>query len=229
MIHAIALDIDGTITFDNRQLDIISVKAIRKAEKSNVRICLATGNILCFVRTSALLLGTTGPLIAEDGGVIYDQDRNEELILGSTEEVDEAIELLERRQGEVQHTDTSRMRHTERTLERTFDSSQATEMFSDKGLNVRAVDSGFAIHVKNLEINKGEALKKVASILGCSLSEIAAIGDGQNDVEMLQSAGLSFVPANACPEAKNASDRVMEKPYGSGVREAINRILKNQE
>ncbi len=95
-----------------------------------------------------------------------------------------------------------------------------------QGVNIRATDSSFAIHVKDPDVNKGTALEKVASILECSLSEIAAIGDAENDVEMLEKAGVSYVPANASIEAKNSCNKVMESSYGEGVKEAINLILE---
>lgn len=229
MIRAITLDIDGTITDQNRELDISAVKAIRKAEEAGVPVCLATGNVLCFARTALVLLGTSGPLIAEDGGVVYNQPGGEKHILGEIEEVDKGIELLEEEIGNIQHTETSLRRNAGRTLERNIDASEAIEIFQKEGLDLTAVDSGFAIHVKDSSVNKGEALKKVSSILDVSISEIASIGDAQNDVEMLKLSGLSFTPSNASSEAKKASSSTTEKQYGEGVKEAIDSILEERE
>lgn len=229
MIRAIALDIDGTITHDNRQLDVAAVKAVRKAEDSGISICLATGNILCFAEATSVLLGTKGPLISEDGGVVYDQSNGEEHVLGGVEEVDKGIKMLEKKFGNIQHTGSSKVRRTGRTLERTISAEDAVQTFKDMGLDVTAVDSGFAIHIRDQTVNKGKALEEVASILGISLSEMAAIGDAPNDVEMLQTVNISFTPANASDEAKNASTYTTKKPHGRGVKEAINQILEKQE
>ena len=74
-------------------------------------------------------------------------------------------------------------------------------------------------------MNKGKALKKTAELLNCPTSEIVAIGDAQNDIEMLEEAGLSYTPANANPKAKEASTYTTEGIYGEGVKEAIESIL----
>ncbi len=41
-------------------------------------------------------------------------------------------------------------------------------------------------------VNKGEALKALAGLLGFSRDQVAAAGDGNNDVEMLRAAGLAI-------------------------------------
>ncbi len=227
MIKAITLDIDGTITDEKRQLDVNAIEPIRSAEASGIKICLATGNILCFARTAAVLLGTSGPLIAEDGGIVFDQSSEKEYLLGDSKELNKAVKILEEEFGDIQHTATSNRRRAGRTLERTFNAEEATKILKAKGLGITAVDSGFAIHIRNPNINKGEALKKVAEILNCSASEIAAIGDAQNDIEMLKEAGKSFTPANADQKAKEASNHTTKESYGKGVEEAIKIILEN--
>lgn len=230
MIRAISLDIDGTITDQNRRLDISSVGAVRKAEDSNIPICLATGNILCFARATSVLLGTSGPLIAEDGGVIFDQRTKREYVLDDkSDELEKGIKILEDEFGKVEHTLSSLKRRTGRAFEKTFDVKKASKIFREKGLSIVAIDSGFAIHIKDPTINKGKALKKIASILGISPSEIAAIGDAQNDLEMLKSASISFALANACPEAKEISTHTTKNVHGEGVNEAIELILQEND
>ncbi|KXB08386.1 hypothetical protein AKJ58_00065 [candidate division MSBL1 archaeon SCGC-AAA385D11] len=229
MIEAIAIDIDGTITHSNRQLDIAAVDPIRRAEKMGLRVIVATGNVLCFAEATSTLLGTTGPLIAEDGGVVYDKSEDQEYVIGNTEKVDEGVKLLEERFEHLQHTRTSKTRHAGRTLERTFDVNKALEVLREAGLDLQVVDSGFAIHIKDPEISKGNALKIVASLLGISTSEIAAIGDAPNDVEMLRNAGLSFAPSNSHPKAKAACSYALDAPHGKGVKKAITKILKERD
>ncbi len=227
MLKGIALDIDGTITHKNRQVDLTAVKAIRKAEKSDLSVILATGNILCYAETTSVLLGTTGPLIAEDGGVVYDKKKEKEHILGGLEKVNKGIKLLEEKFDNIQHTSSSNRRRTGRTLERTINTKDAIKAFQENNLNITAVDSGFAIHIKDPEVNKGKALEKTVSLLGCSLSEIAAMGDGENDIEMLEKVKHSFAPSNAAPKAKEASSYVTEGSRGEGVKKAIEKILEN--
>ena len=64
----------------------------------------------------------------------------------------------------------------------------------------------------NLEIsasgvNKGAGLRKLCESLNLPLSEVIAVGDGNNDREMLQAAGLPVAMANAVPELKRFAKR----------------------
>lgn len=226
LIKAIAVDVDGTITYQDRKLDVAAVGAIRKAEASGLPVILATGNALCFAEAVSVLLGTSGPIIAEDGGVVFDKAHKREYLLGDRVEVNRGLKALKRRFNNLKQTRSSRMRFTGGTLERTIISEQVMEVFREEGLNLVAVDSGFAIHIRNPEINKGNGLRKVADLLKISTAEIAAIGDAPNDVELLKIAGLSFAPANSHEMVRKVSNRLMKGPYGEGVKEAIDEILK---
>src|SRR5664280_1938149 len=64
---AIVVDIDGTITCEKRELHLGAVKKIRSLK---VPVVLATGNILCYARTTSRLIGLDGAVIAENGGAI---------------------------------------------------------------------------------------------------------------------------------------------------------------
>lgn len=68
--------------------------------------------------------------------------------------------------------------------------------------------------------NKGEALRRVAQLCGIDMSATAAIGDSDNDVPMLQAAGVSFAVANASPGAKRAATHVVGA-LGTGVAQAL--------
>ena len=225
MIRAIAIDIDGTMTSSDRKIDVAAIGAVRKAEAAGLQVVLSTGNILPFAEGIATMLGTSGPLIAEDGGVVFDPKTGEEHVLGDRVESDRGLNALEKVFGRLEHTRSSYHRLTGLTLQRVITARQAMEVFRKNGLDLVAVDSGFAVHIRSLNVNKGNALRKVASLLGVTTADIAAMGDGENDVEMLQVAGLSFAPANAHEAAKKVSTYVTKSPDGRGVAEAVDQIL----
>ncbi len=226
LIKAIAIDIDGTITYRDRRLDTSAVGAIRKAEAAGIPIVLATGNILCFAEAASVLLGTSGPIIAEDGGVVFDKLTRREYVLGDRVEADKGWAAVCRALKGLKQTRSSNMRLTGLTLERTITAEQAMEVFRREGLGLVALDSGFAIHIKEPSVNKGNALRKVAQLLDLTTAEIAAIGDAPNDIEMLEIAGLSFAVANSHESVKRICTYVTAKPYGDGVAEAIDKILE---
>ncbi|MGO9387704.1 MAG: HAD hydrolase family protein [Methanobacterium sp.] len=62
-LKAIALDIDGNITDEQKKVYVNSINAIYPAENKGVPIIFMTGDVMCAAKTIALLLGTTGGLV----------------------------------------------------------------------------------------------------------------------------------------------------------------------
>jgi Cof subfamily protein (haloacid dehalogenase superfamily) len=73
--------------------------------------------------------------------------------------------------------------------------------------------------------NKGVAISELAKLLGVPLAEIAAIGDGGNDVAMFERSGLSIAMGNASPEVQQAADFVTESNREDGFANAIERFI----
>ena len=226
MIRLLAVDIDGTLTFRDRRLDTVAVEAIRRVEDAGISVVIATGNLFRYAEAASILIGTSGPLIAEDGGVVFDFSDEKMYVLGDRVDADRGLAALERVFGKLELTRSSPDRLTGVTIKRGLSLEDVRRVIQRDGLPIVAVDSGLAIHLRKHEVNKGNALKKVSEITKVPLAEIAAIGDGSNDVEMLQLAGLSFAVANSVEEAKRASTRVTNSPHGRGVAEAVEEILK---
>lgn len=65
-------------------------------------------------------------------------------------------------------------------------------------------------------VTKASAIKTLATHLGIKQEEIIAIGDGGNDVEMLQSAGLKIAMQNAKPSLKEIADIITPVDNNAG-------------
>ena len=74
-------------------------------------------------------------------------------------------------------------------------------------------------------VHKGIALKKLADYLNISIERTIAVGDYDNDVEMLRVAGCGIVVSNASPAALAAADAVTV----SNEENAIARIIEDLE
>lgn len=74
--------------------------------------------------------------------------------------------------------------------------------------------------------SKGEALKRLAQMMQIELSQVMAIGNQLNDLDMLQYAGIGVAVGNSHPILKEKADYVCEGSYGEGVVEAINRFCQ---
>lgn len=78
-------------------------------------------------------------------------------------------------------------------------------------------------------INKGEAIKKLAELNGVSISETMSFGDGFNDVQLVQTAGLGIAMANACDQVLRAADYVTLSNDEDGVAAALDKFIFNKK
>jgi Cof subfamily protein (haloacid dehalogenase superfamily) len=74
-------------------------------------------------------------------------------------------------------------------------------------------------------VNKAKAVAALSQSLGVDLSEVAAIGDGLNDVEMLSEAGFAIAMGNASDRLKAEADLVVRSNDEAGVAQAVEEIL----
>jgi Cof subfamily protein (haloacid dehalogenase superfamily) len=72
---------------------------------------------------------------------------------------------------------------------------------------------------------KWPTLRRLAAREGIAPEEIAAVGDDDNDVEMIREAGLGIAMGNAVAAARAAADVVVRSNAEGGVVEAIERVL----
>ena len=73
--------------------------------------------------------------------------------------------------------------------------------------------------------NKGTGLKKLAEKLGIKQEEVMAIGDGNNDIEMLKFAGVGVAMGNGTKMAKDAANYITDTNENNGVAKAIEKFL----
>jgi len=81
------------------------------------------------------------------------------------------------------------------------------------------------INIIASDVSKGKALKALTSFMGISLDEVAAIGDGMNDIPLLTSSGLAIAMANAPDEVKAIADHVTSDVDHQGVAEAVRKYI----
>lgn len=73
-------------------------------------------------------------------------------------------------------------------------------------------------------INKEMALRKLCGSLGISLAQVMAIGDNENDNEMLQAAGIGVAVANAAETTKACAHYICRESNTEGVMEAVRKF-----
>ncbi|MCM1985483.1 phosphoglycolate phosphatase [Methanococcoides seepicolus] len=222
VLKAIVIDIDGTITNPNRSLDLDVAKRFREL---NVPVILSTGNPLCYVHAAAKLIGISGIVIAENGGVVSTGFDSPSIIADGKEECEKAYELLSQYY-ELVKLDAA-YRKTEVVLNRDVAVEDLRRTVSEHGIDIEIIDTGYAIHIKSSSMNKGTGLVTVAELMGLEPSDYLAIGDSCNDAEMMQVAGFGIAVGNADNEARLAAKYMTQASFGKGTLEAIEYAISN--
>jgi Cof subfamily protein (haloacid dehalogenase superfamily) len=78
-IRLIAIDLDGTTVQHDVEVNQRVLDAVAAAQAAGVRVVIATGRNVAGVRFFSKMFGITGPVIAQQGGLVYDLDRGEAL------------------------------------------------------------------------------------------------------------------------------------------------------
>lgn len=186
---------------------------------------LATGNILCYARTTSKLIGLDGAVIAENGGAITIRFDLQGTFEESLEECEKAYSFLS------EHLKLTKLdpfyRKTEIALRRDFDLKKARALLKTQNFDVEMVDTKYAIHIKSIKINKGVGLEKLASLMGLEAEDFVAIGDSANDAEMFEVSGFGIAVGNGDEKIKQVANYVTEASFGDGTVEAIEFLESN--
>lgn len=76
--------------------------------------------------------------------------------------------------------------------------------------------------------NKGTALRKLAEHLGFTMDEVMAIGDGENDYEMIHAAGIGIGMENGTERVKSIANDITLSNEADGVAHALEKWVLNQ-
>ena len=74
-------------------------------------------------------------------------------------------------------------------------------------------------------IDKGVALKKLANYLGIKQEEVIAIGDGANDLSMIEYADLGVAMENASDYVKEKADFITSDNNHQGIKEVLDKFV----
>ena len=83
----------------------------------------------------------------------------------------------------------------------------------------RGAKAGYEISMAG--VNKADAIEMLCKEIGFDRKQVIAVGDSDNDVEMLQMAGIGIAVGNATEAAKKAADFIAEPAAQDGVEKAF--------
>lgn len=98
------------------------------------------------------------------------------------------------------------------------------EVKKDDSFNICGAGKNSAeITLKN--VSKGNAIKILAQRLKIDQKDIMAIGDNENDIQMLKYAGVGVAMGNAVNEVKEIADFITDTNINDGVAKAIEKYV----
>lgn len=217
-IKAVATDIDATITDRRRRIDLGAIGTIRRLTSFGIPVILASGNAYPVVMYLAKFIGLDTPVVAENGGVVSWEKKKIIETLGERAAARKFMQILEEKYSLV-HLTSDAWRKSEYVLERNFNLSEARELA--RKFHLKIEDTKFAYHVSELHVRKLGGLERALELMGIDFSNVLAIGDSQNDVEMMEKSAMAGAVGNATPEVKQVANYVSPMDFGDGFVDII--------
>jgi len=221
--RAVVTDVDGTLTGPDRRLDPRAIDAVRALEARGIPVVLATGNVLPIALALHRSLGLSGPIVAENGGLVYRRRGREERVepLADRAIAMRAYRALRRAGLPVRRLFTDRWRETEVALEPTVSLARLRSVLVARRIPVEPIATGYAVHLMERGTGKLPALERALGPLGWTPADCVVLGDGDNDAEMLRASGFGVSFASGSAAARRAARYVTRTSYAAGFVEGL--------
>jgi hypothetical protein len=243
---AIVSDIDGTLTpsAPNSFPTDKATKHIKEAIDNGLIFSLASGRPFSMVKYIANHLGNVGPCIVDNGAVIINpiteeilweailpsKVANKILKLAKSYELSRAscdIGIFENThsvplESKVRKVSIHNLKHSE--AERLI--NEITSEYKDiVGVKAGSYEGDHLIDIyfSNINATKQNAVVKLAEIWGISPTDIIGIGDGHNDISLLNACGLKIAMGNAVEELKAIAHYIAPSYIDDGIIDIINK------
>ncbi|PLR67476.1 MULTISPECIES: Cof-type HAD-IIB family hydrolase [Bacillaceae] len=235
-IKLIALDMDGTLLNEEKEISAANRQAIKDAEAKGIHVVISTGRSMATLRDLAKSLSLSSYLVTVNGSEIWDEhgelvERNivhNDLMtwmydLSKTHKTGYWATSTERVFFDEMPEDLSAYQWLKFGYEIKDDKVRETilnELRSREAFEITN-SSPTNIEVNAIGINKAKGIEKVCSLLSISMENVMACGDSMNDIAMIKEAGLGIAMGNAQDIVKEAADWVTASNDEDGVAAAI--------
>tara|TARA_B100001094_G_scaffold312870_1_gene350035 strand:+ start:7372 stop:8100 length:729 start_codon:yes stop_codon:yes gene_type:complete len=224
---AIAVDIDGTITDNNKKIHLGAIESLRRLEDAGIPIILATGNVRAITYGLWRFIGASGPMVCENGGVVWHPEWDGPVVRADGKRAKDAAKILaERLELDAEGITTNAWRESEWCLFPDEDLEAITNLISDSDYSdLSVVKTGFAIHLMEPQLSKAQGLKVALKRMGISPSDVLAVGDAPNDISMFEFVGHSIAVGGCFEELAAVADVISPYPNGDTFAPLVDSIL----
>ena len=224
---AVAVDIDGTITDYNKKLHLEAIMALRRLEDAGIPIILATGNVRAITYGLWRFIGATGPMVCENGGVVWHPDWDEPVIRANgARALQCAIDMSKMIDVDAKGITTNAWRESEWCLFADEDLDSVNSWVTNSEYSdLSVVRTGFAIHIMEPHLSKGEGLKVALQRIGIDAKDVLAVGDAPNDIPMFELVGQSVAVGGCFDSLAEVASVVSPFPHGDTFSPLVSAIL----
>ncbi|MHC0037966.1 HAD family hydrolase [Pseudoneobacillus sp. C159] len=254
-IRAIFIDMDGTLLTASNNISYRNMEAIYQLIKQGVKVFLATGRHYEVTVPYHKELGLQTPMICLNGAAIHDAETGKALQMKTVQlnderfhdltaeipcnviihtaeglyckEINEEIDywtnvgqIPPRYIGDLRQTNYQDVLKYSVRIGKPC--PELSALFNNEA-HVISWNDGFEIVAPN--VSKWSAIKSLLREYRISPSEVVAIGDGPNDIEMLRHAGTGVAMGNASEAVKAAANFVTGHHENDGLAVFIEQYL----
>ena len=225
---AVAVDIDGTITDSNKKIHLGAIAALRRLEEAGIPVILASGNVRGITYGLWRFIGASGPMVCENGGVVWHPEWGDPIVRADGGRAKMAAEMVGKKLGlDSQGITTNAWRESEWCLFPDEDLNAINEIISNSEYSdLSVIRTGFAIHLMEPHLSKGEGLAVALAKIGLDASEILAVGDAPNDISMFEYVGHTVAVGGSFEELAAIADVLSPFPHGETFQPLVDAILE---
>ena len=224
----IVFDVDGTL-LDRDGFHDELVSLARRVDRDVMPVSLASGRTLPNVTPIMQAIGSSGFIVAENGGMVWDSVEGHEIrTLSEGSRAKDAAEWLATK---IEGLDSSgiesnRWRETEWCLSEIESFDQMKSLIADsEWADLEVISTGFAVHIASPRVNKAAGLEIAFQQRGIDPKRVIACGDALNDLPMFDLVGFSVAVSDVYPEVVSSTDTITEEKGKGGSIELLKAIL----
>ncbi len=224
----VVFDVDGTL-LDRDGFHDELVSLAKRVDREVMPVSLASGRTLPNVTPIMQALGTSGFIVAENGGMVWDSIQGHEIrsLSDGSRARDAAKWLATKIEGlDPSGIESNRWRETEWCLSETDSFEQMKSLIADsEWSDLEVVPTGFAVHIVSPGLNKSLGLSIALEQRGIDPKRVIACGDAPNDLPMFDLVGFSVAVSDLYPEVASSADTITDRRGKSGSIELLKALL----
>jgi len=215
-VRVLALDYDGTIA-DHGRLDPEAATAIGDARRSGIAVVLVTGRILAGLERDLPDLRLFDSVVAENGAVVMLPASGRTTVVGPPAPR-AFLEALKRYR--VPHESGQCL-----VAASALHAPVLRQVIRELGLELAIIFNRGSAMMLPQGISKASGLDLALSTLHLSADAAVGIGDGENDIDLLERCGVSVAVAWGAEALKEVADEVLAGDGPAAVGAYIRRLV----